>query len=231
MSRFVAGSKAAERRLRKHAEAQAMLSTIAAQRQQATVRLTAQEEARHAAEEKARTMRAEAENIRHEFIGPRMPLEERAARFDAEQAAKNRKRPIATIVRQAREEREEREERAAEAKPTPAPMAAPTSTQIHCPIFTIGRTLTKAPRVTLHARCPGWWDAVVEDKTSYFTIPFYNVRPEPQEVALAVREEMTRRLAVSQPKPRSTKAPAMPGQQPRETAKIRRIERQLEGVY
>ena len=121
MSRFVAGSKAAERRLRKHAEALEKLHTIAAQRQQVDTRLTAQEAARLAAEEDARTMRAEAEGIRHEFIGPRMPLEERAARFDAEQAAKNRKRPIATIVRQARTAREEHA--AQEAKPTPAPPA------------------------------------------------------------------------------------------------------------
>ena len=230
MSRFVAGSKAAERRLRKHAEAIEKLHTIAAQRQQVDSRLTAQEEARLTAEERTRVMQAEAENIRHEFVGPRMPLEIRAARFDAEQATKKKSRPIATIVRSYRTAREERT--AQEAKPTPAHNAAPASTNniIPCPIFTIGRTLTKAPRVTLHARCPGWWDAVVEDKTSMFTIPFYNVRPEPQEIALAVREEITRRLANSQPKPRSTKAPAMPGQQPRETARIRRIERQLEEV-
>ena len=230
MSRFVAGSKAAERRLRKHAEALEKLHTIAAQRQQADTRLTAQEEARLTAQARQQAAQTQADQIR---AATRLPgattLEAHEAAFASEQAAKNRKRPIATIVRQARTAREERA--AQEAKPIPAPMAAPTNTLIpYTPIATIGRTLTKAPRVTLHARCSGWWDAVVEDKTSYFTIPFYNVRPEPQEIAQAVREEITRRLANSQPKPRSTKAPAMPGQQPRETAKIRRIERQLEGV-
>jgi len=231
MSRFIAGSKAAERRLRKHAEALAKLSTITAQRQQADTRLTAQEAARHAAEEDARAMQAEAEAIRHEFIGPRMPLEERAARFDAEQAAKNRKRPIATIVRQARTAREER---AAEAKPTPAPMAAPTSTSTStnpCPVPIRSHQKTRQTQITLHARSAGWWDVVAATEAGSITLPFYQPeRPEPQEIAQAVREEITRRLAVSQPKPRSTKAPAMPGQQPRETARIRRIERQLEGV-
>ena len=226
MSRFVAGSKAAERRLRKHAEAMEKLRTIAAQRQQADSRLTAQEEARHAAQARQWEAQTQADQIR---AATRLPgattLEAHEAAFASEQAAKKKSRPIATIVRSLRTAREER---MAEAKPTPAPNAAPAN--IPYPIFTIGRTLTKAPRVTLHARCSGWWDAVVEDKTSVFTIPFYNVRPEPQEVAQAVREEITRRLANSQPKPRSTKAPAMPGQQPRETAKIRRIERQLEGV-
>lgn len=231
MSRFVAGSKAAERRLRKHTEALAKLSTIAAQRQQADSRLTAQEEVRHAAQARQREAQTQADQIR---AATRLPgattLETHEAAFASEQAAKKKSRPIAAIVRSLRTTREERA--AQETKPTPAPTAAPASTNniIPCPIFTIGRTPTKAPRVTLHARCSGWWDAVVEDKTSMFTIPFYNVRPEPQEVAQAVREEITRRLANSQPKPRSTKAPAMPGQQPRETARIRRIERQLEGV-
>jgi hypothetical protein len=227
MSRFVAGSKAAERRLRKHAEAIEKLHTIAAQRQQADSRLTAQEEARHAAQARQWEAQTQADQIR---AATRLPgattLEAHEAAFASEQAAQKKSRPIATIVRSLRTTREERA--AQETKPTPAPTAAPAN--IPCPIFTIGRTLTKAPRVTLHARCSGWWDAVVEDKTSMFTIPFYNVRPEPQEVAQAVREEITRRLANSQPKPRSTKAPAMLGQQPRETARIRRIERQLEGV-
>jgi hypothetical protein len=70
-------------------------------------------------------------------------------------------------------------------------------------------------------------------RRSTFVIPFYQPeRPEAMEAHRAVVEEITTRLKMgfSQPKPRKPKAPAMPGQQPRETARIRRIERQLEGV-
>jgi hypothetical protein len=67
-------------------------------------------------------------------------------------------------------------------------------------------------------------------------VPFYQYeRPDPADVATAVREEITRRrqmvlAAVKTAKPRKPKAPAMPDRQPRDTTLIRRIERQMEGV-
>jgi hypothetical protein len=67
-----------------------------------------------------------------------------------------------------------------------------------------------------------------------FTVPFYQYdKPCLADVATAVREEITRRrqmLLTPVAKPRKPKAPAMPGRQARDTALIRRIERQMEEV-
>lgn len=88
--------------------------------------------------------------------------------------------------------------------------------------------------VTLHDR-GGWWEVAVfmRRSRSFFVIPFYQTeRPEAMEAHRAVIEEITTRLkmGMAAAKPRKPKAPAMPGATPRDTAKIRRIERQLEGV-
>ncbi len=88
--------------------------------------------------------------------------------------------------------------------------------------------------VTLHDR-GGWWELAVfmRRSRSFFVIPFYQrERPEAAEAHRAVIEEITTRLkmGMAAAKPRKPKAPAMPGKQPRETAKIRRIERAMEGV-
>jgi hypothetical protein len=67
-------------------------------------------------------------------------------------------------------------------------------------------------------------------------VPFYQYeRPDPADVATAVREEITRRrqmvlAAVKTAKPRKDKARAARSPEPRDTALIRRIERQMEGV-
>jgi len=88
--------------------------------------------------------------------------------------------------------------------------------------------------VTLHDR-NGWWEVAVfmRRSRSFFVIPFYQTeRPEAMEAHRAVIEEITTRLKMGMAagKPRKPKAPALPSKQPRDTAKIRRIERQLEGV-
>jgi hypothetical protein len=111
-----------------------------------------------------------------------------------------------------------------------APNAAPTN--VPCPIVAIGRTPKARFKATLHDR-GGWWELAVFMRRSTFVIPFYQPeRPEAMEAHRAVVEEITTRLkmGMAAAKPRKPKAPAMLGQQPRETAKIRRIERQLEGV-
>jgi hypothetical protein len=67
-----------------------------------------------------------------------------------------------------------------------------------------------------------------------FTVPFYQYdKPCLADVATAVREEITRRMsvaAVTAAKPRKDKAHAARSPEPRDTALIRRIERQMEGV-
>lgn len=234
MSRYKAGSKAAERRLRKHAQAMAALAAVHEQKHAAEARLAAQEAARLAQEEEARAMRVEAIRIRTEQIGPYFPVRVHAARLAAEQAAKEKAKPINTIVRDYRTRREERRaaEAAARAKPLPtaAAQAAPR------PDAASGRA--PLPRrhysVTLHDR-GGWWEVAVfmRRSRSFFVIPFYQTeRPEAMEAHRAVIEEITTRLkmGMAAAKPRKPKAPALPSKQPRDTAKIRRIERAIEGV-
>lgn len=236
MSRYKAGSKAAERRLRKHAEAMAALAAIHEQKRAAEQRLAAQEAARLAAQGEARALRAEADRIRQSFIGPRIPLHIHEARFAAEQAAQERARPIAAIVRERRKVREER--LAAEAAAHVEKVAPPTPiTRPDDPIAAIGRyRKSRAPTFTLRAQAPGWWDVVVtttKGTAGTFTLPFYqHERPDPVLVTEAATDEITRRMNMTarRAKPRKPKAPAQPGKQPRETAKIRRIERAMEGV-
>jgi hypothetical protein len=99
-----------------------------------------------------------------------------------------------------------------------------------------GSNRNKITRATIRATQPGLWEVIVattKGTAGSFTVPFYQYeRPEPQEVAVAVREEITRRMsvAVAQSKPRRDKARAARSPEPRDTAKIRRIERQMEGV-
>ena len=86
--------------------------------------------------------------------------------------------------------------------------------------------------VTLHDR-GGWWEVAVFMRRDFFVIPFYQrERPDAAEAHRAVVEEITTRLkaGMAAAKPRKPKAPAMPGTQPRDTARIRRIERAMEGV-
>jgi hypothetical protein len=236
MGRCKAGSKAAERRLRKHAEAMAALAAIRAETQAGEQRLAAQEAARLAAEEEARAMRVEAIRIRTEQIGPYFPVRVHAARLAAEQSAREKAKPINTIMRELRTRREER--RAAEAAARIKTVAPPTPvTRPDDPIAAIGRySKSRAPKITLQAQAPGWWDVVVtttKGTAGTFTLPFYqHERPDPAHVAQAATDEITRRMNITaqRAKPRKPKAPAMPGKQPRETAKIRRIERAMEGV-
>lgn len=96
--------------------------------------------------------------------------------------------------------------------------------------------MKSADRVMLHARQPGLWEVVVQERHSVFVVPFYQYeRPDPADVAVAVREEITRRrqmvlAAVTAAKPRKAKARAARSPEPRDSARIRRIERQMEGV-
>lgn len=236
MSRYKAGSKAAERRLRKHAEAMAALAAIHEQKRAAEARLAAQEADRLAAQTHKKSTTAEAARIAcaagAEFIGPRMPISiayERAMAADRA-ATIGPANPIAAIGSDIvgppcpPSVRAFNECRAALA-------AAPTaSSQPPLPMPT--RRAPVPPRVTLHNRA-GWWEAVVHLRHSVITIPFYQrERPDPAHVAQAAADEITTRLkmGMAAAKPRKPKAPALPGATPRDTAKIRRIERQLEGV-
>lgn len=236
MSRYKAGSKAAERRLRKHAQATAAIAAAREQKRAAEARLATQESERLAQEEEARALRAEAERIRQAFIGPRIPLHIHEARFAAAQAAREKAKPINTIMRELRTRREER--LAAEAAAHVEKVAPPvTHTRPDDPIAAIGRyRKSRAPTFTLRAQAPGWWDVVVtttKGTAGTFTLPFYqHERPDPVLVTEAVTDEITRRMNMTarRAKPRKPKAPAQPGKQPRETAKIRRIERAMEGV-
>lgn len=231
MSRYKAGSKAAERRLRKHAEAMAALAAIREGKQAGEQRLAAQEAARLAAEEEALAMRVEAIRIRTEQSGPYFPVRVHAARFAAEEAAREKAKPINQIVRDYRTRREER--RAAEAASRAKPLPMATAQPEPRPDAASGRVPPRARfKATLHDR-GGWWELAVFMRRSTFVIPFYQTeRPDAMEAHRAVVEEITTRLkmGMAAAKPRKPKAPAMPGATPRDTARMRRVERQLEGV-
>jgi len=98
------------------------------------------------------------------------------------------------------------------------------------------RRARREVRATLRSPQAGLWEVIVQERRSLFVVPFYQYeRPEPADVAQAVREEITRRrqmvlAAVTAAKPRKAKARAARSPEPRDTAKIRRIERQMEGV-
>ncbi len=235
MSRCKAGSKAAERRLRKHREALEKLAAITAQRQEAEARLCSQEAARRSVQAGTREAYKETVKIQsRSYRGDSMTVKERAAEFDAELAAKERAKSINQIVRDYRTRREERAALAAEKTTKPLPSAKPQPTPY--PDAASGRPNRNKTRATIRATQPGLWEiavATTKGTAGSFTLPFYqNERPEPQEIAAAVREEITRRMSVAaaQSKPRKQKARAARSPEPRDTALIRRIERQMEGV-
>lgn len=223
MSRYKAGSKAAALRLRKHAEAQEKLAALAAERHAAEARLRAQEAEREAKREQARLLWAETLQISRASYRPdRMTMKQHAKAWEEEQAERARQIPHVQTIPEA-----------PLTVPEPAPYAKP---QPASPIATIGRNKNKATRATLHATAPGLWEAHVtspEGSTGHFTVPFYQYeRPSTFAVAQAVQDEITRRMSVAaaQPKQRKSKAQAARSPEPGDTAKIRRIERQMEGL-
>ena len=236
MSKCKAGSKAAERRLRKHQKELEKLAAITAQRQEAEARLCSQEAARRSVQAGTREAYKETVKIQsRSYRGDSMTVKERAVEFDAELAAKERAKSINQIVRDYRTRREERAALAAEKTIKPLPSAKPQPAPY--PDAASGRpNRNKITRTTIRATQPGLWEVIVattKGTAGSFTLPFYqHERPEPQEIATAVREEITRRISVAaaQSKPRKDKARAARSPEPRDTTLIRRIERQMEGV-
>lgn len=93
------------------------------------------------------------------------------------------------------------------------------------------------PRVTLRSPQAGLWEVMVyESNVGGFTVPFYqHERPDPKDAAEAIAAEMLRRrqmtlAPVRAAKPRKDKARVISPMPRGDSTKIRRIERQMEGV-